>query len=45
MPMEHLARSLVNQLPLFFGLSPQQMKAFLSICKSSRRNLGELIYE
>ncbi len=45
MAMEHLARALVRQLPLFFGLSPKQMKAFLSICKLSRRNAGETVCE
>ena len=45
MPMEHLARALVNQLPLFFGLSPKQMKAFLDICKLNRHHLGEVICE
>lgn len=45
MAMEQLARTLIHQLPLFFGLSPKQMKAFLTICKLNRRNAGETVCE
>jgi signal-transduction protein with cAMP-binding, CBS, and nucleotidyltransferase domain len=45
MAMEHLSRTLIHQLPLFFGLSPKQMKAFLTICKLNRRNASETVCE
>jgi CRP-like cAMP-binding protein len=43
--MEKLTGQLVHKVPLFFGFSPTEMKAFLDICKMGERPLGETICE
>ena len=43
--MEKLTGQLVQKVPLFFGFSPKEMKAFLNICKMGERPADETICE
>ena len=43
--MEKLTGQLVQKVPLFFGFSPKEMKAFLNICRMAERPSGEIICE
>ena len=43
--MEKLTGQLVHKVPLFFGFSPKEMKAFLDICKMGERPADEIICE